>query len=244
MTSPQRDRAARARARRAADLAAREALTLEMLADRLPDYSRRVAFPAFWNDVKHIRGILGRDGVYRVLSSLDGARLDDDGLIVRISNHERTARRFLVARPRLRWDAQRDYLRRFQAHGGQHPPRPISYRAAHARVRAERGPASAFSCEECGERAAEWSYCGWSIDEQIGEPFPGAERDAPWSPNPAEYDPLCSRCHWERDELALWMGLGPTPEPKPVALPTANLAELPTDAPAWLRAMAPEAATR
>jgi hypothetical protein len=239
-TSPQHDRAARARERRGADLAAREEATLGMLAERLPEHAPRIAFPALWADVKHLRGVLGRDGLYRLLSTLDGARLDD-GRIVRIAPHDRTARRFVVVRPRRSWEAQREYLARFRAHGGAHPPRPISYKAAHARVRAVRGPASASICGECGDRAAEWAYTGFGLDEQVGIPYDGFDGYALWSPDPADYDPLCRRCHWELDESGVLWGDAPR---KPKASPASTLAELPADAPAWLRAMAPEAAAR
>ncbi|TYL51038.1 hypothetical protein [Agromyces mariniharenae] len=245
-TSPTPDRAARARARRAADLADREAATLDVLEWILPAYAahriRRIAFSALWKDLQTVPGILGRDGLYRLLSTLDGARLDGD-LIVRIADHERTARRSLVLRRRLTaWEDQRPYLRDFRFRGG-HPPRPISYRAAHARVRAERGPASAQWCDGCGERAEEWAYTGSSLDEQVGPPYRGAEDFALWSPYPADYAPMCRRCHHELDASGVLWGDAPLPPRRPVG-PVVDFAELPADAPAWLRAMAPEAADR
>ena len=109
-----------------------------MLGDRLPEYEPRVSFPVLWRDVSHVRGILGRDNFYRLLSTLDGAHLGDD-LIVRIAHHERLSRRTVVIRPRRSWTSQRDYLRRYLDNGHVRPPRPVTYKAAHAAVRGVEG---------------------------------------------------------------------------------------------------------
>lgn len=207
------------------------------LADRLPDFQPRASFPEVH---AALRGVIGRNDLYALLRRLDGAHVHDD-LILRIADHERAARRLVVVRPRLRWDAQREYLRRFRLRGGAHPPAPISYKTAHARVRDERGPASALSCDECGDRATEWSYGGFGLDEQVGTV---AGCPALWSPDPADYDPLCSRCHWERDESGVLWGDAPL-DPEPLRRrPSAPRAPLPPDAPAWVRALVSEAANR
>jgi len=219
------------------------------LADRLPAFEPRATFPAVLASLRGVRGIPGRNDLYAFLRSLDGSHLSDD-LILRIADHDRATRRSIVVRPRVSWGAQRDYLRRFRALDGAHPPRPISYKAAHARVRAERGPASALTCGECGDRAAEWSYSGFSPDEQVGwvtasTPDGVEETLRLWSPVPSDYEALCRRCHWERDESgALWTA-PPAPKPAPVPAVLRTGPALPADAPAWVHAIAePEARTR
>ncbi|GAA4053526.1 hypothetical protein [Agromyces indicus] len=240
MPSTPATRAARDRARRTADLAEREATTLAMLGDRLPDYEPRVAFPDLWRDVKHLRGILPRNAFYAFLTTLDGAHLHED-LLVRIRHHESASRRSVLIRTRRSWEEQRAYLGRYLARGRRRPPRPVSYKTAHARVRAERGLASNYSCVECGEPAAEWAYDGFSPDEQIDyvtfTTDAGIDRRLMlWSPNPADYSPLCWLDHVRRDESGLAFGVGPAPSPKPRTLPPAP--PLPADAPDWVRRIA------
>lgn len=200
---PTPDRSEYHRARRAADLAARTATTLDALADRLPDYEPRVAFPALWSDLRNVRGIVGQRQFYDLLTSLDGAHLADD-LIVRIAHHERAARRSVVIRPRRTPAAQREYLTRYLRRGRVHPPAPISYNAAHKRVAEVRGPAASHSCAECGSPAAEWSYSGFSPDEQTGLIVTTESTTfRAWSPNPDDYSPLCWLCHAEYDEAGV-----------------------------------------
>lgn len=238
MPSTPEAQAARERARRAAYRAEREATTLEMLSDRLPDYEPRASFPGLWADVKHLRGILPRDSFYDLLTSLDGSHLNED-LIIRIRHHDRASRRAVLIRPRRPWEDQRHYLDRYLRRGRLRPPQPVGYKTAHDRIRAERGPASSYSCDGCGERAAEWAYAGFSPDEQTGVVASADENGVVnktlriWSPSPYDYIPLCARCHLEFDESGVvW------PEPPPRRRrPATPSAPLPPDAPTWVRAL-------
>lgn len=199
-------------ASRAADRAARTEATLEMLVDRLPDIepSGRTTFSDLWKSVSHFSGILGRNDFYTLLEALDGARLEDAGLIIRVGRRATASRRVILVRPLRPWNEQRMHLRRYLARGRVHPPEPVSYAQAHRRVRTERGPASAQVCGGCGDDAAEWSYSGFSPDEQIGwVGEPGAEILRAWSPVPSDYSPLCRECHWHFDEQGVIWGVGP-----------------------------------
>lgn len=206
------NRANNERVRRATDHAARTTTTLAMLGDRLPSYEPRVTFSTLWRDTRHIRGVLGRNGLYRLLLSLDHAHLNED-LILRVAARDAPGDSVLLIRQRWAWERQRAYLRRFIVRGHSHPPRPVSYREAHARIRAERGPASAYVCGECGQPAEEWAYQGLSPDEQVGwvetvdEHGGSVDSLRLWSPVPADYAALCRRCHAELDASgALWLG--------------------------------------
>lgn len=188
--------------------------TLLMLAERLPGLSR-ITFPALWAAVAHLDGILDRPAFYRLLLTLDGAHLTNSGHLVRVINHERASRRALVITPLRTWPQQREYLHRYLARGHRHPLPPITYSEAHRRVRAARGPASADACDDCGEPAAEWSYAGASPDEQTGMVrMAGGDEVRAWSPVPTDYDPVCRRCHRERDAY----GIGGDYVPVAVAL--------------------------
>ncbi len=70
--------------------------------------------------------------------------------------------------------------------------RDIGYTAAHYRVRACRGKASAHPCVDCGKGARHWSYNG-------RDPQPLVEvRDGimlRYSPDIAFYEPRCQPCH-------------------------------------------------
>lgn len=223
-------------ATRETDRAERTAATLELLADRLPDAEAAgsTTFGALWKDVGHLPGILGRNDFHALLLALDGARLEDSGLIVRVGRDERPSRRIVLVRPPRSWAEQRTHLRRYMARGRVHPPQPISYAAAHRRIRDERGRAADFICGECGERAAEWAYMGFSPDEQLGMAG-DPETLRIWSPNPADYAPLCRECHWAFDELGIvWEGSSPA---SPLRRPAAPSTPLPAGAPAWVRAL-------
>lgn len=190
------------------------------LADRLPDLEPRASFPAVYRALSGIRGVPGRNQFYELLTALDGSHLGDD-LILRIAHDPRPSRRQVVVRQRRTWPSQRRYLRQFLTLG-KHPPSPISYWAAHSRVRRERGPASMYDCVECAQfRADEWAYAGWSLFEQ-------ADEHNVWSPFPEDYDPLCRRCHRERDAVFPFPPLEPRMAPGPVASP------LPPEAPDWV----------
>lgn len=68
------------------------------------------------------------------------------------------------------------------------PRERIGYRAAHRRVRAQRGPASDYRCVSCGRPAVHWSYSHDDPDEQL-------EDGSPYSADPAHYRPRCAKCH-------------------------------------------------
>ena len=71
-------------------------------------------------------------------------------------------------RPHLARGYCRAHYLRWQRHGTPLPDVPvvdrrydtITYRAAHAQVRADRGPASAHRCTQCGQPAVMWCYDG------------------------------------------------------------------------------------
>jgi hypothetical protein len=79
---------------------------------------------------------------------------------------------------------------------------PCTYAEAHKRTRRRRGPASGYTCR-CGKPAEQWAYRGGSELEQCGDRIVyGRNRRvvyAQWSPDPADYDPLCTRCHADAD---------------------------------------------
>ena len=77
---------------------------------------------------------------------------------------------------------------------------PATYLAAHDRVRRLRGRAAAWPCLECGNAAAQWAYRAGSARERITvDTVNGRSQRRHWSPEPADYDPLCVRCHRNRD---------------------------------------------
>lgn len=64
-----------------------------------------------------------------------------------------------------------------------------SYAAVHARIRRERGSASAYPCADgCGRQAKDWAYVGLRAGV------------LPFEPNLDAYVPLCRRCHRRRDD--------------------------------------------
>ena len=63
-----------------------------------------------------------------------------------------------------------------------------SYRAVHARIKQQRGPASYFKCCDCGKQAAEWSYNHMDPDER--QSLYGA-----YSTEMQQYEPRCVKCH-------------------------------------------------
>lgn len=64
----------------------------------------------------------------------------------------------------------------------------IKYRAAHERLRVERGRAADYECTDCGRPAAHWSYNHTDPDELT-------EKGWPFSPSPEHYSPRCVPCH-------------------------------------------------
>lgn len=76
----------------------------------------------------------------------------------------------------------------------------VSYRGAHDRIKAAKGPASAHACVDCGVQAAEWAYDHADPDELVGASGGGRGRKAAYSTKPEHYRPLCRRCHRRADQ--------------------------------------------
>lgn len=76
----------------------------------------------------------------------------------------------------------------------------ISYCSAHRRVTAKRGPAREHGCSVCLGEAHSWAYRGGS-DKELIEARPGnpIQEVARYSPDPADYDPMCWSCHARKD---------------------------------------------
>ena len=88
-----------------------------------------------------------------------------------------------------------------QARGIRHPGwcgDEITYKGAHRRVYRARGKASSHDCIDCGATALHWSYRRGSEREVVGHN--GSTGLSPYSPDPNDYDPRCSRCHLIYDE--------------------------------------------
>ncbi len=76
--------------------------------------------------------------------------------------------------------------------------RPIGYRAAHARVAAERGLATRWPCEDCLKPAADWSYDHADPDELTATD--AANLGAAYSLDLNHYQPRCRPCHVALDK--------------------------------------------
>jgi hypothetical protein len=79
-----------------------------------------------------------------------------------------------------------------------HPDYPVSYQAAHDRVRAAKGSASGYLCADCGKQAEQWSYIHDSPDERWMPDAFGVLRRI--SGDPANYEPRCRSCHVRYDK--------------------------------------------
>lgn len=79
-------------------------------------------------------------------------------------------------------------------------PLSLTYECCHSRIRSWRGPASAHTCP-CGAPAVEWAYRGDQATQRVSGLVlrDGKRKRMAWSPNPADYDALCRRCHGQRD---------------------------------------------
>lgn len=78
---------------------------------------------------------------------------------------------------------------------------PISYEAAHRRVKAIYGAASNYPCSACGQQAHAWSY-DHSDPNPLMHQGVGLWADkpsVPYSLDPERYDPMCRSCHGKRD---------------------------------------------
>lgn len=69
----------------------------------------------------------------------------------------------------------------------------VDYAAAHGRVRRARGPASRYSCVDCGRNASHWSYDHADPDERHST-APRTEGTA-FSLKVDHYEPRCVSCH-------------------------------------------------
>jgi hypothetical protein len=65
----------------------------------------------------------------------------------------------------------------------------IKYRAAHERLRAQRGAAEGHQCIDCGKPAAHWSYNHTDHNQQQ------SDCGLPFSVEPRHYSPRCVPCH-------------------------------------------------
>ena len=96
--------------------------------------------------------------------------------------------------------------------GGADHPRwkadgDVTYATAHKRVASHRGAACLHACIGCDEPASSWAYRGDSPRERTEAARPGHKWKAPdgvlrYSPDPADYDPMCWRCHARKDIAA------------------------------------------
>lgn len=77
----------------------------------------------------------------------------------------------------------------------------IRYSTAHRRVTSQRGAAREHPCSGCGGEAQSWAYRGGSSKELVEDRGPGAKvkRIVRYSPDPADYDPMCWSCHVRKD---------------------------------------------
>lgn len=71
-----------------------------------------------------------------------------------------------------------------------------SYNTAHARVRAQKGSASAHQCVNCTKPAKHWSYDNTDPEEKV---TPEGYR---YSLNAERYEPRCVQCHSDFDKAA------------------------------------------
>lgn len=70
----------------------------------------------------------------------------------------------------------------------------VAYTTAHARVKAEHGPASDWPCAcGCGRQAEEWAYLG--TNPEAKESTHADSKGALYSPDPEHYAPLAKPCH-------------------------------------------------
>lgn len=68
------------------------------------------------------------------------------------------------------------------------------YAGLHRRLERQRGHASEFSCDECGDPAQEWAYDHSDPDEITDDPD-----GRPYSLDFERYRPLCVSCHRRSD---------------------------------------------
>ncbi|PPS67161.1 MULTISPECIES: hypothetical protein [Streptomyces] len=70
----------------------------------------------------------------------------------------------------------------------------VAYTTAHARVKAEHGPASGWRCAcGCGRQAAEWAYLGTDPKPKVSTH--ADSKGSLYSTDPEHYAPLAKPCH-------------------------------------------------
>jgi hypothetical protein len=76
------------------------------------------------------------------------------------------------------------------------PAATISYRSAHRRAEAAKGPASTHRCVDCGNQAQDWS-----LRHDAAETYEGrnGKHFCLYSGNPDDYEPRCKGCHLAYD---------------------------------------------
>lgn len=71
----------------------------------------------------------------------------------------------------------------------------VGYTNAHARTRRRRGNAQGHTCAHCGNPAEQWAFQRDGARVVLTDSKTGF----PYSPDPADYIPLCLPCHWRFD---------------------------------------------
>jgi hypothetical protein len=76
---------------------------------------------------------------------------------------------------------------------------PVSYNTMHARLKAQRGPASRNTCEHCGAQAAQWAYDhadpSSRFEDRSDARYKAGVRRFEYSLDVGHYLALCSPCH-------------------------------------------------
>lgn len=80
---------------------------------------------------------------------------------------------------------------------GKRKPGVPTYGAVHARIHVQNGPAAAYKCAECGEKAREWAYDGTDPNELRGDAGHGYALK--YSEDLTRYRPMCRKCHHRED---------------------------------------------
>lgn len=73
----------------------------------------------------------------------------------------------------------------------------VSYHGAHHRVAAERGKAREHTCIWCKRQAEQWALAHATAN--VERDAEGKDKGLPYSVTPADYQPMCRRCHGRFD---------------------------------------------
>lgn len=76
--------------------------------------------------------------------------------------------------------------------GGRSRLAVVGYYGVHDRIYSERGPASSYSCIDCGNQARHWSY-------DLSDPEPLIDQGGTFSLDVNRYEPRCVSCHSNHD---------------------------------------------